>query len=92
MALVKGSLLALVRDLNERALTLLEKDLDTVVHASGNYLWFDITTTLYYPFYPCELVPCTSQVHILFSTHPSRCHKPLKDSVDNIKINLQSPH
>ena len=32
MALGKGLLLALVRDLNERALTLMEKDLDIVVH------------------------------------------------------------
>ena len=31
-ALGKGLLLALVRDSNERAITLLEKDLDTVVH------------------------------------------------------------
>ena len=30
----KGLSLALVRDLNERALTLLEKDLDIVVHES----------------------------------------------------------
>ena len=34
MVLGKDLLLALVRDLNERALTLLEKDLDTVVHES----------------------------------------------------------
>ena len=33
-ALGKGLLLALVRDLNGRALTLLEKDLDAVVHKS----------------------------------------------------------
>ena len=32
VALGKGLLLALVRDLNERALTLMEKDLDIVVH------------------------------------------------------------
>ena len=32
VALGKGLLLALVRDLNEIALTLLEKDLDTVVN------------------------------------------------------------
>ena len=32
VVLGKGSLLALVRDLNEIALTLLEKDLDTVVN------------------------------------------------------------
>ena len=32
MALGKGLLLALLRDLNEIALTLLEKDLDTVVN------------------------------------------------------------
>ena len=34
LALGKGLLLALVRDLNEIALTLLEKDLDTVVNES----------------------------------------------------------
>ena len=34
VALGKGFLLALVGDLNERALTLLEKDLDVVVHKS----------------------------------------------------------
>ena len=34
VALGKGLSLALVRDLNERALTLLEKDLDIVVHES----------------------------------------------------------
>ena len=34
LALGKGLLLALVRDLNEIALTLLEKDLDAVVHES----------------------------------------------------------
>ena len=34
VALGKGLLLALVRDLNEIALTLLEKDLDTVVNES----------------------------------------------------------
>ena len=34
MALGKGLSLTLVRDLNERALTLLEKDLDIVVHES----------------------------------------------------------
>ena len=34
VALGKGLLLALVRDLNGRALTLLEKDLDAVVHKS----------------------------------------------------------
>ena len=37
MALGKGLLLALVGDLNERALTLLEKDIDIVAHESkGN--------------------------------------------------------
>ena len=55
---------------------------------SGNYLWFDVTTTLCYPFYFLEFVPNTSQVHTLFSIHPSRRHKPLKHLVDN----LQSPH
>ena len=34
MALGKGLLLALVGDLNERALTLLEKDIDIVAHES----------------------------------------------------------
>ena len=34
MALGKALLLALVRDLNEIVLTLLEKDLDAVVHES----------------------------------------------------------
>ena len=34
MALAKGLLLALVRDLNETALTLLEKGLDVVGHES----------------------------------------------------------
>ena len=34
MALGKDLLLALVKDLNERVLTLLEKDLDAVVHES----------------------------------------------------------
>ena len=34
MALGKGLLLALVRDVNQIALTLLEKDLDAVVHDS----------------------------------------------------------
>ena len=34
VALGKGLLLALLRDLNEIALTLLEKDLDTVVNES----------------------------------------------------------
>ena len=34
LALGKGLLLVLVRDLNEIALTLLEKDLDAVVHES----------------------------------------------------------
>ena len=34
VALGKGLSLALVRDVNERALTLLEKDLDIVVHES----------------------------------------------------------
>ena len=34
VALGKGSLLALVRDLNEIALTLLEKDFDAVVNKS----------------------------------------------------------
>ena len=63
-------------------------DCSTIV--SGKYLWFDVTTTLCYPFYPFELVPYTSQVHTLFSTHPSRSQKPLKHSVDNIKINLNS--
>ena len=43
-------------------------------------------------FYFLEFVPNTSQVHTLFSIYPSRCHKPLKHPVDNIKINLQSPH
>ena len=60
--------------------------------ASGKYLWFDVTTTLCYPFYPFGFVPYTSKVQILFSTHPSRCHKPLKQPVGNVKINLQSPH
>ena len=32
MALRKSLLLALVRDLNERAITLLEKDFNTVIH------------------------------------------------------------
>ena len=59
--------------------------------ASVNYLWFDVTTTLCYPIYPFGFVPYTSQVQILFSTHPSRCHKPLIQPVDNVKINLQSP-
>ena len=34
VALGKGLILALVRDLNETALTLLEKDLDVVAHES----------------------------------------------------------
>ena len=34
VALGKGLSVALVRDLNERALTFLEKDLDIVVHES----------------------------------------------------------
>ena len=34
VALRKGLILALVRDLNETALTLLEKDLDVVAHES----------------------------------------------------------
>ena len=52
------------------------------------YLWFDVTTTLCHPFYPFGFVAYTSQVQILFSTHPSRCHKPLKQPVDNVEINL----
>ena len=35
VALGKGLSLALVRDLNERALTLLEKELDIVVHVKA---------------------------------------------------------
>ena len=60
--------------------------------ASGNYLCFDVTTTLCYPFYLFEFISYTSQVHTLSSKHPSRYQKPLKHPVDNIKINLQSPH
>ena len=38
-----------------------------------------------------SMFPYTSQSHTFFSTHLSRCQKPLKHPVGNMKINLQSP-
>ena len=38
-----------------------------------------------------SMFPYTSPSHTFFSTHLSRCQKPLKRPMGNIKINLQSP-
>ena len=94
VALEKDLLLILVRDLNERARTLLEKDLDVGGHESKEetrkrlresrkvLLLFAIL------FIFSTLFPTHLSSTFFFSIHPSRCHKTLKHPVDNIKINL----
>ena len=94
VALEKDLLLTLVRDLNERARTLLEKELHVGGHESKeetrNRLRDSRKVLLPFVilFIFSTLFPTHLSSTLFFSIHPSRCHKTLKHPVDNIKINL----
>ena len=61
-------------------------------NAWKNYKWFDVNTALCCPCYPLEFV--SLQANTLFSTHPSRCYKPLTHPVNTSKKkkDLQTVH